>query len=173
MAAWIVRWRRSRRMPVGTCKVRVTAGSIYSSVTFNSMMLMALSRCQAFVIPRQEGVDIGLFVAARDGPERSGQPSMGIDDVELAGLDERRDHRPVLRPGVMAGEERVLSVERNRADGAFDGVAVEFDAAVGQEQGQTVPVFGDVFESLAYRGFGRDAGAVGGKPGLECVEDRL
>jgi hypothetical protein len=36
---------------------------------------------------------------------------VGIDGVELAGLDQRRQHRPVLRPGVVAREEGVLSVQ--------------------------------------------------------------
>jgi hypothetical protein len=31
---------------------------------------------------------------------------------------------------VRTGEQRILSVERDRADGAFDGVVVELDAAV-------------------------------------------
>ncbi len=59
------------------------------------------------------------------------------------------------------------------ADAAFDGIVVDLDAAVGQEQGQAVPVFGDVFEGFAERGLGGDAGTVGGLPSLECVDDRL
>jgi len=36
-------------------------------------------------------------------------------------------------------EQRVLSVERDRADGAFDGVVVEFDAAIVDEARQAFP----------------------------------
>lgn len=34
----------------------------------------------------------------------------------------------------MASEERVLSVQRDWANGAFDGVAVHFDATVDQQE---------------------------------------
>ncbi len=76
---------------------------------------------------------------------------MGIGGVQFAGLDQRGDHRPVLRPGVMARDERVLSIEGNWTDRAFDGVGVRLDPTVGQEQDQTFPVFGDVFQCLAER----------------------
>ena len=36
-------------------------------------------------------------------------------------------------------EQRVLSVERDRADGSLDGVVVELDAAVIDEARQPVP----------------------------------
>ena len=43
--------------------------------------------------------------------QRFGQPGVGIDGVELAGLDQRGDGGPVLGPGIVAGEEGVLSVQ--------------------------------------------------------------
>ncbi len=49
----------------------------------------------------------------------------------------------------MSGEESVLPVQGDGADRAFDGVAVDLDAAVGQEASQAVAVFGDVGECLA------------------------
>lgn len=94
--------------------------------------------CQPLVIPRQESVDIGLLVAAGDGGQRSGEPCVGIDGVKFAGLDERGDHRPVLRACVVTCEESVLAVECDGADGAFDGVAVDFDAAILEETGQSM-----------------------------------
>lgn len=54
----------------------------------------------------------------------------GLDIVELAGFDQRRDDGPMLGAAVRAGEERVLAVECDRTDGAFDHVAVDLDAAV-------------------------------------------
>ena len=35
--------------------------------------------------------------------------------MQFAGLDKRGDGCPVLRPLIVAGEERVLSIEHNRA----------------------------------------------------------
>ncbi len=76
---------------------------------------------------------------------------MRVDGIEFAGFDQAGQHRPVLRSGIVACEEGVLSVQRDGADGAFDGVAVDLDAAIFEEPAEAVPVFGDVFESLAER----------------------
>lgn len=59
---------------------------------------------------------------------------MRLDAIQFACLNERREHGPVLGTSVVTGKERVLSLEGNRADGAFHGVAVNLDAAIGQEQ---------------------------------------
>jgi hypothetical protein len=42
-----------------------------------------------------------------------------------------------------------FAVRCDGADGAFDGVVIEFYAAVVQEQDQPIPVFGDVFQGLS------------------------
>ena len=157
----MVKRRRSRRILAGTYNVGVTAGSIFSSVTFSSMMLMDVPDVASpFVIPGQQGVDFGWVVAVRDGAEHSGQPGMGVDGAHLAGPDRRGDHCPVLRPGVVAREEGAfIAVQRDGADGAFDGNGIHFDAAVVGDPGQPVPVLGDVFAGSAERGFGGNAGA--------------
>jgi hypothetical protein len=62
-----------------------------------------------------------------------------IDVVQLAGFDQRGDGGPVLGASVRTREQRILSVERDRADGAFDGVVVELDAAVIDEARQPFP----------------------------------
>jgi hypothetical protein len=77
-----------------------------------------------------------------------------IDLVQFAGLDQRRVHGPVLGARIVAREERVLSLQGNRSDRAFHGIAVHFDATVDQEQDQAIPVFRDIFEGEACRGFG-------------------
>ena len=38
---------------------------------------------------------------------------MRIDAMQFAGLDQRGEHRPVLRPFIRTGEECVFSVESN------------------------------------------------------------
>lgn len=49
-------------------------------------------------------------MALNDGGEGCGQPSLGIDAVHFAGLDQRRDDGPVFGSGIVSGEEGVFSV---------------------------------------------------------------
>ena len=51
-----------------------------------------------------------------DPGEDVDEVSQRIDVVEFARLDERGDSGPVLGAAVRPGEQRVLSVERDRAD---------------------------------------------------------
>jgi hypothetical protein len=95
-------------------------------------------------------------MAVDDGRENSGQVAVRFDIVEFAGLDERREHGPVLGASAVAREERVLTLQGDGADRAFDGITVHLGAAIGQKQDQPIPVFGDVFERVASWGFGRD-----------------
>lgn len=74
---------------------------------------------------------------------------MGIDAVHLAGLDERGDDGPVFGTGVVTGEEGVFAVQGDGADGAFDGVAIDLDAAVGDEVAEAGAVFGDIGKRFA------------------------
>lgn len=97
---------------------------------------------------------------------------MGINGVELAGLDQRGDHGPVLGADVVTGEESVLAIQRDGADGPLDGVVVELDPAVAKEQAEAVPVFGDGFQRRAQRRFRPDASPVAGEPGVQVSDDR-
>ena len=60
------------------------------------------------------------FVDARGGPEidepveNAGDVGLRLDVVEFARFDERGDAGPVFRSLVMAGEERVLTIEGDR-----------------------------------------------------------
>ena len=96
---------------------------------------------------------------------------MRFDPVEFACFDQRRDDRPVLRPCVVTSEECVFAVEGNGADGSLDGVVVEFDLTVIEEEDQPIPVLGDVFKGLPCWGFCRDACAALGAPTLEDADD--
>ena len=49
-----------------------------------------------------------------DAAKHVAQIGFGIEVVELAGLDQRSDDRPVFRAVVVAGEERILAGERDR-----------------------------------------------------------
>jgi hypothetical protein len=77
-----------------------------------------------------------LFVSIDDGCEDAGQVAVRFDLVQFAGLDQRREHGPVLRSSIVTGEECVLSLQGDGADGAFNGIVVHLDATVGEEQDQ-------------------------------------
>lgn len=76
-------------------------------------------------------------MTARDGCQRFGQPIVGVDGVQLTSLDQRSDGGPVFGTGIMSGEECVFPVQGNRADGPLDGVAVQFDPSIDQEQAES------------------------------------
>src|ERR1700730_14329979 len=88
-----------------------------------------------------------------DAREDVGQIRERVDVVQLAGLDQGRDDGPMLGASVGTGEQGVLPVERDRADGALDGVVVELDAAVINEARQSLPArqgIADCFSKLAF-----------------------
>jgi hypothetical protein len=55
---------------------------------------------------------------------------LGVEAVELGGLDEGEDSGGAVTALVRPGEEPVLAAEGDRADGALGGVVVDLDAAV-------------------------------------------
>jgi hypothetical protein len=60
--------------------------------------------------------------------------------VDLAGLDPRGDTTPGNATFVVTREEGILAISSDWADQVFDAVAVDLDAAIGQEGLQPVPV---------------------------------
>lgn len=83
-------------------------------------------------------------MAVDDGGEGMCQIGLWIDGIEFAGLNQLGDGRPVLGSRVVPCKERVFPVEGYGSDGALDAVVVDLDAPVGQEELQTIPVFGDI-----------------------------
>ena len=63
---------------------------------------------------------------------------MGIDAVHFAGFDQRGDHGPVFGSSVVSCEEGILAVQGDGADGSFDGVVIDLDAAIGEEAAKAV-----------------------------------
>ena len=96
------------------------------------------------------------FVEARGWPEidefceHVGEVGLRIDAMQFAGLDKRGDGCPVLRPLIVAGEERVLPT-------SLDDVGVEFDAAVFEEANEPVPMVQAVADGFGDDGLRRDA----------------
>jgi hypothetical protein len=72
-------------------------------------------------------------------PMKRGEPRERIDVVELGRLDQRGDDRPVMGAAVCPSEQGVLSSRGNRAHRALNGVGVQFQASVIEEQDQSVP----------------------------------
>ena len=119
------------------------------------------------VIPRQQVVDLTLFVAVDDGLEGCGQIDMWLDGVEFAGFNQGRDVCPVCGTRIVAREESVLSVQRDGSDCSLDGIVVYLNPTVGDEQAKAGPVFCNIFQRLAQ---GRLCGCVGvvvSEPSLE------
>ena len=83
--------------------------------------------------PGQELIQPAIGVAVRNTGEHVGQIALRINAVKFARFDQRGDDRPVLAAAVGAGEERILSIQRDRPDRPLDDVAVDLDAAVVDE----------------------------------------
>ena len=60
--------------------------------------------------PGHELVDLAGGVAVDKPGQDVGEIDLGIDGVELRGLDQRGDHAPVDAALVGAGEQRVLAI---------------------------------------------------------------
>jgi hypothetical protein len=65
--------------------------------------------------------------------ESFGQPGVRVDAGQLAVLDERGDHRPVVAAFVGAGEQGVLAIEGQGTDRTLDGIAAQIDATIVEE----------------------------------------
>ena len=76
-------------------------------------------------------------MACRDRLEDGGHVGERVDPVQLAGLNERGDPRPAMRALVVASEEGVLPLQAEGADRVFDGVAVDLDTAVIEEDAES------------------------------------
>src|SRR5271170_6214940 len=104
-------------------------------------------------VPGEELVEAGVWPEIDEAGENICKVRVGIDAVELAGLDQRSGDGPVFRAVVVAGEECVLARESLWAHGAFDDVGIEIDATVVEEAGQAFPVFERITDGLSDGGF--------------------
>jgi hypothetical protein len=122
--------------------------------------------------PGREIVDLAIEMAVDDLGERAGEIGLRIDAAELAGLDERGDDRPVFSAAVGTGEERVLAVESDRANGTFVGVGVDLDAAVVEESRRALPARQRVADRLGELGLLADQRQPFAQPRFEIGERR-
>ena len=78
-------------------------------------------------------------MAIDDAGENIGEVRVGIDAVQFACFDQRRDVRPMLCATIGTSEERILTVEGDGADGSLHDVVVDLDAAIVDEERQAFP----------------------------------
>ena len=111
-------------------------------------------------------------MAVDDFRQHVGHVGLRIDAVELAGLDERGDDRPILGPAVRAGEESIFAIEGNGSDCALDDIGVDLDAPVVDKARQAVPARQRIADRLGELGLLADQRELVPQPGLERVDDR-
>jgi hypothetical protein len=91
---------------------------------------------------------------------------------DLAGFDQRRDDCPMFGSAVGACEQRILTSQPNRADGPFDNVIVEFDAAVVDEKREAFPARQGIANCLGQFALLADQRELCPKPRLEHNDQR-
>ena len=89
--------------------------------------------------PGQQLIDGAVGMTVDDPGEDVGQVHERVDIVQFTGLDQRGDGGPVFGAAIRACEQSIFPVERDGADGAFDGVVVKLDTAIVDEAGQALP----------------------------------
>lgn len=106
--------------------------------------------------PGHEFADAVCRMTVGQPGQCSGQPGVRVDAGKFAVFDERADHRTVVAALVETGEQGVLAVQRKGSDRELDGVAVEVDAAIGEESRETIPAgqrVADRFAKLAFSAY--------------------
>src|SRR6516164_11647333 len=73
----------------------------------------------------------------------------------------------------MASEERIFSIQNNRADASLDNVGVELDAAVIEEASEPVPVVQGIADVFGDRRFAGDTCELLFEPGFERQHQRF
>ena len=98
--------------------------------------------------------------------------ALGLDPVELAGLYQRRQDRPVFSTALGAREQAVLAGQGQRPDRPLDRVGVHLDATVIQEPGEALPVGQDVTDRRGKIALLADQFEAGFEPRLHSCKDR-
>src|SRR5713226_8712552 len=82
------------------------------------------------------------------------------------------DGGPVFGAAIGACEQRVFAIERDGADGSFDGIVIDLDAAIVDEAGQAFPARQGVADRLGELAFLADQAEFCAQPLLECSGER-
>lgn len=124
-------------------------------------------------VPRQQRIEFVSFgCPGHDAFKHIGQPRQRLDAIQLRALDEGHDDSSVPAAAVSAREQGVLSAQRDRPDGTLDGVGIQFQTAIIQEQYQPLPVVQRVTDRLGQRGPAGDMGECLVQPDMHRVGQR-
>lgn len=156
-----VPWR-ARRGGTGTTTVSVRRLHLMS----------ALDGISRFPRPWQEFIEPVDGMTVHHALKNVGDIGVGLDVVELGGLDQRADDGPAVPATVAAGEQMVLAPESDGTDRAFDRIGVEFDAPVMQEPGQGLPTGERIADRLGERAASGDLRELGLQPGAQFGHER-
>ena len=100
---------------------------------------------------------MGFDVTGDDPLEHVLQVLEGIEAAHLGALDQRGEDRPGSGAGIRPGEQGVLPGGCHDPMQALDGIGVQLDPAIGQEDAQAVPVAQHVADRLGHRHLAGDA----------------
>ncbi len=123
-------------------------------------------------VPRQELVDAVDRVAVSEAVKDICQPGPRFDVIEFRGGDQGGDCRPSVGATVGAGEEVVLATERDRTDGAFNGVGIEVNPTILEEPAERQPSGERIADRLGETAALWQARQLMLEPGLQVVHDR-
>lgn len=104
--------------------------------------------------------------------EDIGEPGLGVDVVELGGVDEAEHDRGALAPAVGSAEEPRLPAQGHTSQGALGAVVRKADAAIVKECGERLPVAEHVVHGLSDRGAARQPNALLDHPGAQAGDER-
>src|SRR6516162_1136087 len=102
-----------------------------------------------------------------------GHPRQRIDEIQLAGLNERGGDCPVLRTHVVPGEECVLPRQCKRTHRALNRIGINLDAAIVEKEDKPLPVVETVADVLGKRRTLGDFDKALLKPWLQRRDDGL
>jgi hypothetical protein len=90
-------------------------------------------------VPRQQFIESIDRMSVNHALEHVAQVGIEFDSIKLASFDERAQHGPAHTTSIAAREQMILATESHRTNGAFNWIDVEFDAAIPQGLGQSIP----------------------------------
>lgn len=107
-----------------------------------------------------------------DACQHVGEPGIGIDAVELGGLQQGVYEGGALAATFGTGEEQRLPAKGNPAQGSFRCVVRQADAAVVEEADESGPALEHVVDGLGGIGMAGEPDALGAHPGFEFRHQR-
>ena len=128
--------------------------------------------CASGVGPRQQLVDSAHRPAIDEAGENAGEVELRVDSVELCCFDQRGDDPPMHGAAIVTGEECIFSVQRDRPDGALNGIRVDFDATIIKKERQALPMADGIAQRLCHFGFARNTLEIFVEKGLERFNAR-